>query len=1146
MAKEVKGLYSVIEGVDKVTPVLDKINDNTKKTAKSMDASLEIVEKAFKRLATNTDKTMKQMTNNMRSLVTETEGLNKRMLDRLLKMQQSNAAAIKAQTKSITEAITGMGKVSDNSVAQMDKVGAKLKSHERYYDTLIGKFRSLAVNVWIASQALQSVGSTLAGIFKPGFDFTQQMETTTIGTAGILSSMFNLDGKTLEWNKALSMSKGLMKDIASDALATTATVQELTQIFQSILAPASSAGWSIEQTREFTKVGANAVKAIGLPSQQVVQELRDLIMGGIRPASSTLAASLGINDATVKQWKESGKLFENLMLRMQGFNKAAKDTQESFAGLFSNIQDGIQQLSASAFTPFFAQIKDGLKWVQGLFFEIKQVEVEVNGKKVLKDFAEFNPQTKEFFEAIGSMAKTTVSFLQEMFNKFSAFGGIISSIYQNIDGITNAMKIFALVAGVAFAPFSTFLIVVAKVLYDLDLINPILKFIAKNIELVTFAFVAWKLGATALVPIVKIIQAELAVMGATGVTALGGVKSGFIQAGIAARAFGVAVKSMLISTVIGAVIVALGYLTQKLWEFQRRFSTEQDAKIGDVNEKGEVLVGREPTGTKIWGKEQMKGVWVPPTVEQTPNLITPADYEIDKAKEDAKRLTQKFPTGDDGKVDKAANRAGIAKLKADLAEYLATLKTFQKELDYRKQENEISIQEYWQSTLKLTQDGLKEEIRVLEQEKAFANDEAALYNMEKDIKKKTQELATAEVDVKRKLAKDLKAFNKEILGIEKEYLSVFGNVSQEALNRIAKLSAEDKFADITKKITQDLAFVKSSGGGTEEAKKRIVELENVLKQIALLTGKSENVFKSDTYLANFNREASIYSAKITEINDKEKRGILTSIEADSQRAKIYSQSSDALQQEINKMQELYDKTKDPSLLINLESAKQKMWELKDATQQTAITMGTTFANSIASAFGDLITGTKSAADAFKSMANAIISELIRVMVVQRMVASIMKAFGFAGGRSVGYSSATVLARPTSGNMAPGTNASGGPIFGAGTSTSDSIPAMLSDGEFVIKAASVKSIGLEKLAYMNSFGRLPKFAVGGSVGNKGNNNGSLSGIDNIKIELKNNTGQQMQVQQPQVSFDGTTMVISAFIDGVAKNTLGVRDLITSRK
>lgn len=1137
MAKEVKGLYSVIEGVDKVTPVLDKINDNTKKTAKSMDASLEIVEKAFKRLATNTDKTMKQMTNNMRSLVTETEGLNKRMLDRLLKMQQSNAAAIKAQTKSITEAITGMGKVSDNSVAQMDKVGAKLKSHEGYYDTLIGKFRSLAVNVWIASQALQSVGSTLAGIFKPGFDFTQQMETTTIGTAGILSSMFNLDGKTLEWNKALSMSKGLMKDIASDALATTATVQELTQIFQSILAPASSAGWSIEQTREFTKVGANAVKAIGLPSQQVVQELRDLIMGGIRPASSTLAASLGINDATVKQWKESGKLFENLMLRMQGFNKAAKDTQESFAGLFSNIQDGIQQLSASAFAPFFSQIKEGLKWVQGLFFEIKQIEVEVNGKKILKDFAEFNPQTKEFFEAIGSMARTTVSFLQEMFNKFSAFGGIISSIYQNIDGITNAMKIFALVAGVAFAPFSTFLIVVAKVLYDLDLINPILKFIAKNIELVTFAFVAWKLGATALVPIVKIIQAELAVMGATGVTALGGVKSGFIQAGIAARAFGVAVKSMLISTVIGAVIVALGYLTQKLWEFQRRFSTEQDAKIGDVNEKGEVLVGREPTGTKIWGKEQMKGVWVPPTVEQTPNLITPADYEIDKAKEDAKRLTQKFPTGDDGKVDKAANRAGIAKLKADLAEYLATLKTFQKELDYRKQENEISIQEYWQSTLKLTQDGLKEEIRVLEQEKAFANDEAALYNMEKDIKKKTQELATAEVDVKRKLAKDLKAFNKEILGIEKEYLSVFGNVSQEALNRIAKLSAEDKFADITKKITQDLAFVKSSGGGTEEAKKRIVELENVLKQIALLTGKSENVFKSDTYLANFNREASIYSAKITEINDKEKRGILTSIEADSQRAKIYSQSSDALQQEINKMQELYDKTKDPSLLINLESAKQKMRELNDATQQTAITMGTTFANSIASAFGDLITGTKSASEAFKSMANAIISELLRVLVVQRIVAMVTKSFGFSGGGSVGSSSTTWT------NNAPQPKlADGGAIYGGGTETSDSIPAWLSNGEFVIKAASVRKLGLPALNYINQMGKMPKFALGGNVGGNSYGLSKNNGIENIKIELKNNSGQQLQAQQPQVSMDGTTMVISAFIDGVSKNTLGVTDLL----
>lgn len=65
-------------------------------------------------------------------------------------------------------------------------------------------------------------------------------------------------------------------------------------------------------------------------------------------------------------------------------------------------------------------------------------------------------------------------------------------------------------------------------------------------------------------------------------------------------------------------------------------------------------------------------------------------------------------------------------------------------------------------------------------------------------------------------------------------------------------------------------------------------------------------------------------------------------------------------------------------------------------------------------------------------------------------------------------------------------ATGGYIRGAGTGTSDSIPAMLSNGEFVIKAASVKKYGINFLNAVNNGdfsrirARVPKFATGGAV------------------------------------------------------------------
>jgi hypothetical protein len=64
-------------------------------------------------------------------------------------------------------------------------------------------------------------------------------------------------------------------------------------------------------------------------------------------------------------------------------------------------------------------------------------------------------------------------------------------------------------------------------------------------------------------------------------------------------------------------------------------------------------------------------------------------------------------------------------------------------------------------------------------------------------------------------------------------------------------------------------------------------------------------------------------------------------------------------------------------------------------------------------------------------------------------------------------------------MAPVAAASGGYISGPGTPTSDSIPAMLSDGEYVIKAASVNKFGQRFLDAINA-GKLPGFRLGGMI------------------------------------------------------------------
>lgn len=81
-------------------------------------------------------------------------------------------------------------------------------------------------------------------------------------------------------------------------------------------------------------------------------------------------------------------------------------------------------------------------------------------------------------------------------------------------------------------------------------------------------------------------------------------------------------------------------------------------------------------------------------------------------------------------------------------------------------------------------------------------------------------------------------------------------------------------------------------------------------------------------------------------------------------------------------------------------------------------------------------------------------------------------------------------------------AGGGLVTGPGSATSDSIPARLSDGEFVVRAAAVRAVGLDTLASINRGFKIPsiagvgipRFAEGGLV------QGSGTGKDPMDLQL----------------------------------------------
>jgi hypothetical protein len=86
-------------------------------------------------------------------------------------------------------------------------------------------------------------------------------------------------------------------------------------------------------------------------------------------------------------------------------------------------------------------------------------------------------------------------------------------------------------------------------------------------------------------------------------------------------------------------------------------------------------------------------------------------------------------------------------------------------------------------------------------------------------------------------------------------------------------------------------------------------------------------------------------------------------------------------------------------------------------------------------------------------------------------------------------------------------AQGGAVFGPGTGTSDSIPAMLSNGEFVMKAKAVRAYGLD---FMNSINQMKPI---GSMGGIGGGAGAVGGITIAQLSPEDRALLRAAVDRP---------------------------------
>ncbi|KWI55756.1 phage tail tape measure protein [Burkholderia cepacia] len=186
---------------------------------------------------------------------------------------------------------------------------------------------------------------------------------------------------------------------------------------------------------------------------------------------------------------------------------------------------------------------------------------------------------------------------------------------------------------------------------------------------------------------------------------------------------------------------------------------------------------------------------------------------------------------------------------------------------------------------------------------------------------------------------------------------------------------------------------------------------------------------------------------------------------------------------------------------------------------------------------------------FRGLVDSMIADLARFYTRAGLSAVIgwgSSALGLDTGGSGGFSSSSLLGGVMGGLSntfgAGGGNAyqfhlaGGGRVSGPGTSTSDSIPAWLSDQEFVVKAAAVRKPGVLRLLEAINSGQdlgFAKFANGGLVGGGSTGGGGLvaqgGGIElNIPVTIDGGTGNAAQMMASAEFVKKLTQMVQGLI------------------
>jgi lambda family phage tail tape measure protein len=312
----------------------------------------------------------------------------------------------------------------------------------------------------------------------------------------------------------------------------------------------------------------------------------------------------------------------------------------------------------------------------------------------------------------------------------------------------------------------------------------------------------------------------------------------------------------------------------------------------------------------------------------------------------------------------------------------------------------------------------------------------------------------------------------------------------EVANAHAAAKAEKELADELARVRDRLAEIRGGTGGDVTRARLEREYQPLIEKLnrmgdttgAADVGRLINVEADLAELARLERQYGVVTERMAirerELQVQKDAGMLTESQMRRGVLELHQQTAAEVDGLIPKMQELAASTGSEEAINRVARLKVEVAGLKTEADDVATRINGDVENAFATMFEQIGSGAKSAKDAFADFARSVISAINRIA-AQKIAEELFGGMSKVGGGGLGGL--------ISGLFQWAGFASGGYVTGPGTTTSDSIPARLSAGEYVLRAEAVRRVGVEFLHALNGGLAAPRwlgprlaFADGGLV------------------------------------------------------------------